>query len=275
MNEKTSLSQFVPEETKKEIYTDLAKPTTSELGRFVERIPRVINAAFSGVDRWILQREYSVAEVKKLMEIKLQNISAEKITTPELHIAIPAIQALSYSMDSEVLRDMYANLLSNAMLTNKKDFVHPGFVHIISQLSPQDAQLFNLLFSNENIAVPVAKLQIDQVPNIRVYGQTYESWYFSGLIYDIDENNNLLQPTLSTNNLIRLGLASLDMDVTLSPISLYDYVKHSRIYHSEEIQSKLNESMPNCEAKLHINRGNLSITDFGKTFLDICITAPA
>ena len=49
-------------ETVPELYEDAFQPTVQETGKLVARIPRAINAAFSGLDRWILNKEYSIDE---------------------------------------------------------------------------------------------------------------------------------------------------------------------------------------------------------------------
>lgn len=61
--------------------------------------------------------------------------------TPEAYVAVPALQAISYSMNSEELRNMYANLLAKAIDIDEKDKVHPAFVELIKQFH-QEMQLF-------------------------------------------------------------------------------------------------------------------------------------
>lgn len=78
-------------QTVPELYQDAFQPTVQETGKLVSRIPRAINAAFSGLDKWILNREYSINETKKLLAQKLENVDPEKIITPEAYVAVPAI----------------------------------------------------------------------------------------------------------------------------------------------------------------------------------------
>ncbi len=42
------------------LYEDALQPTVQEVGKFAARIPRAINAAFSGLDKWILNKEYAI-----------------------------------------------------------------------------------------------------------------------------------------------------------------------------------------------------------------------
>lgn len=50
-----------------ELYHDTLQPSAQETGKMLARIPRAINAAFSGLDKWILNREYSVDETKNYL----------------------------------------------------------------------------------------------------------------------------------------------------------------------------------------------------------------
>lgn len=120
-------------------YEDALQPTVQETGKILALIPQTIEAALLPLRKWNVEREYKFAETKKLLEHKLENIDPEKIVTPESYVAVPAIQAISYSMDSEELRNLYANLLAKAMNSDTKDHVHPSFVEIIKQMSPDDA----------------------------------------------------------------------------------------------------------------------------------------
>ena len=64
------------------LYEDALQPTVQEVGKFAARIPRAINAAFSSLDKWILNKEYAIDETKKLLEKKLENIDPDKIVEP-------------------------------------------------------------------------------------------------------------------------------------------------------------------------------------------------
>ncbi len=103
---------------------------------------RAINALLASFECWICERENKVEETKKILEAKLENIESGDIREPKLYVAIPAIQALSYSMDDECLRNLYANLLAKSMYVKTADKVLPAFVEIIKQLSPLDARVF-------------------------------------------------------------------------------------------------------------------------------------
>ena len=114
-----------------EAYDDVIKPAAVEVGKTLALIPSAVNAALLPVRQWILERDFKLAEIEKLLAQKLSSVEAEKIQTPETYVAIPALQAISYSYDSDELRELYANLLAKAMNLDTKDQVHPSFVEMI------------------------------------------------------------------------------------------------------------------------------------------------
>ena len=122
------LAKAVAEETAGKVYNDLAHPTAKATGQIISFIPRTIKLWLGKWEKWILNGEYAIKETEKLLAEKLKEIPEEKIIEPEPYIAVPAIQQLSYSLDSEELRGLYANLLASAM---DKDFygrIHPAFL---------------------------------------------------------------------------------------------------------------------------------------------------
>lgn len=124
------------------LYENTLQPAVQEFRKFLARIPRTANVFLFNLDNWILNRQHIIEETKKLLKQKLENVDPDKLVTPEVYIAIPAIQAISYSMNCNELRNLYANLLAKAMNADTKDSVHPSFIEIIKQMTPIDAQIF-------------------------------------------------------------------------------------------------------------------------------------
>ena len=142
-DEKNAVSEIIGEskEVLGKVYDDIAHPTTKSIGNTLSLIPRTIGVWLGKWEKWIINGEYAIAETKKLLEEKLKNVPEEKIVEPEPYVAVPAIQQLSYSIDNPDLREMYANLLAASMNADTKWNVHPSFVDIIRQLTPDEAKL--------------------------------------------------------------------------------------------------------------------------------------
>ena len=121
--------------------------TVEEVDKTSALVVRAIHVALSPLEKWVLQKEYNLAETKRLLEEKLRNTPAENIITPPSYVAVPAMQSIAYCMDNIQLRDMYAELLAHAMNSETVDNVHPTFVEIIKQMSPFDAVVFKELIT--------------------------------------------------------------------------------------------------------------------------------
>ena len=130
-------------------YDDLAHPTAQATGEIISFIPRTIRVWFGKWEKWILNGEYAIRETEKHLEEKLKHIPEDKIVEPEPYVVVPAIQQLSYSLDSEELRELYANLLASSINADTKKNVHPSFAEIIKQLSPLDARVVEMIKHNQ------------------------------------------------------------------------------------------------------------------------------
>lgn len=84
-----------------DVYSDVLQPAAKQTGKLLEKLPRAINAALSELDIWISKRENNIDKTKKLLEHELENQNPEKIVSPDPYVAVPAIQAISYSIDSD------------------------------------------------------------------------------------------------------------------------------------------------------------------------------
>lgn len=261
-NDSLDVTKEIAKELAKDVYSDGGKPVVKATGELVGLLPRAIKAALLPVEKWVLQREYNIEETKKLLEEKLQNVPPELIQPPDAHIAVPALQYISYCMDNEELRNMYANLLANSMNEVVKNGVHPGFVEIIKQLCPDEAKI--LRYFSTHIVIPTVTLRyenekgegIDLVRNFSNVGE-------------LAECENPFEVNKYFNNLIRLGL--LESSQALSSLTdkkLYEPLKNHRY-----IQAKTDESvMQKSTFKIvKFNEGYISLTDYGKSFCGICL----
>ncbi|MTK08463.1 MAG: DUF4393 domain-containing protein [Hungatella sp.] len=241
-----------------ELYDDAIKPSAQEWGKTAALIPQTINAALVPLRQWIAQREYNIAETEKLIAEKMANVSIEKIITPEPYVAIPAIQAISYCMNNEDLRNLYANLLSKSMNIDTKNSVHPAFVEIIKQLSPTDTYIFNSAYTCE--ITPLINFEI-KFPKEDGGGTKPAFRNLSWITkYSFEK------VCISIDNLSRLKLISIS-DQWYTHDEHYMLVKNCSAYkvcHS----ALINALKPGQEIK-EIKK-ILDVTDFGKQFYKIC-----
>ena len=243
-------------ETVPELYRDAFQPAVQETGQLIARVPRAINAAFSGIDKWILNKEYSVDETKKLLSQKLKNVDPEKIIEPEPYVAVPAIQAITYSMNSDELRNLYANLLAKSMNIDTKELVHPSFVEIIKQLSPLDAQVFKSIMERE----------VNPCANLRYVkeGGSYRELMTNVTDFQIAPQQLI---SVSIDNLSKQNLIYIPSDGHYTLESVYDPIIKSDFYRNQERMYP-----PSSDGfYFSIYKKMIEKTNLGISFYKICI----
>ena len=239
-----------------EIYDDGLKKTVTESGEVVALIPRTIKAALAPLRIWIAQKEYNVAETEKLLEEKLKNVKQEEIVSPESYVAVPAIQSISYSMDSKELRNLYANLLAIEMIISTKDRVHPSFVEIIKQMSPLDSMVFKEIMERE------------VNPMLNLVMKNSEGHYITLMtnVTDITlASENLI--SVSIDNLARMKLIEIPGDGFYTDEKLYDSIFQTDYYieQSKKHPKTLDGFEFNHTKKMIVE------TNLGKLFYEICV----
>ena len=166
-------------------------------------------------------------------------------------------------MDNDELRDMYANLLANSMTSIVKNGVHPGFVDIIKQLSPDEAKILRY-FATENI-IPTITLR-------------YENNDGSGIsvvknfsnVGELTQCENQYTVNKYFDNLNRLGLVESSAVMSaLTDKTLYEPLKKQSYIKTRIADSAVKKA---GFEKYEIVEGYMSITDYGREFCNICIS---
>lgn len=246
-------------ETVSKIYEDGLKSSVQESGKVLSLIPKTISAALSPLRKWIAQREYNVAETEKLLALKLEKINADFIVSPEPYIAVPALQAISYCDNSEDLRNMYANLLASSMRVDKKQDVHPSYVEIIKQLSPDEAKLLKKI-SEGSGSYPLidVRLCLSNDGGYHVHVQN-----FTLLAEGVCEYPERVYEYL--DNLSRLKIIDIPYGVFLNSDEVYEPLE-SNIKIQNLIKSEVREG-----DTWKIDRKKFEITQFGEGFIKTCV----
>lgn len=247
-------------ELAKEVYSDIAKSTIKSIGNIISLPFKAIDAALTPIKKWIDKKNFNYEKTRELLAEKLKNTNETQIVEPEAYVAVPALQQLSYSYDSEDLRQLYANLLASSMIEDTKWNVHPSFVEIIKQLSPADARAMNVINNPEYLTVmtlAIREIKTDTYINlIKNY-----SVDLIGLYPDDQQLSSSLE------NLQRLGLININYNVMVRPDSKYEP------YETDPLFSKIRDYFKdNKENEMAYKKGLIELTDFGISFCKICCT---
>lgn len=258
-------------------YEDALQPAVREVGKIIAKIPQAINAALIDVDCWVSEKNYKLDETKKLLEIKLKNVDPDKIVPPEPYVAVPALQSIAYSMNSEVLRDLYANLLANSMNSETKDSVHPSFVEIIKQLSPYDAHILREFKNNSRQALVHYHLLHSAGGITPIYSNVILFKY----------SDDIVSNAVSVTNLDRLGVLRIETQNDLTDQRNYDYFKSEHNYQKciniiNQVRDgidihTINETLPiplltfTDVISLNLAKHYVEVTPLGKSFINCCL----
>jgi hypothetical protein len=204
--------------------------------------------------------------IEKAVSDRLKDVPKEKIEPPNPRIAVPAMQALTYSMDDKLIREMFANLLAADMNTDTKHDAHPAFVEIIKEMTPTDAKVLRIVRTSTQISFVV-----------RI--GTEVAFYTIATHYSFEiEGASLDEIGKSLNNLERLGLLERREEYPLGSIGekieakLHaDYESQRQMMDTPEIRATTKVS-ENGHVVLIIKKSGLYLNPLGEGFSRICLS---
>lgn len=194
-----------------DISLNLPEPANKLLNPIAESAGKTLSNVWEGcfafLNTWgkkvMLKHELDFIAYKKAVEREISAIPESNRKEPRLSIIGPAIESSKYYIEEPIIREMFAKLIAADMDSRKERLVHPAFVDIVQQMSPNDAQLLKIL------------PQVGPVAEIRLYDKKHAAYtpltsediiYIAGLI-----ESNFDANALSINNLSRLGIVELDI----------------------------------------------------------------
>jgi hypothetical protein len=183
-----------------ELYRDLLQPAAKELGNNLHAVAKLITAALSPLHAMV----WGIDKVRDWLSVALLKrmafVPPEDIQPPKPYIAGQILLQLPFCAEQDQLRELYANLLAAAMDRRHAGTAHPAFVHVIQQLTPDEARLL---------------LQVAEMPSFAMSEETSDhrsllrGSYISEQFYELCERaevRNLDQSDGYLDNLIRLRL---------------------------------------------------------------------
>lgn len=242
-----------------EVYKDIAKPALQEVGSVAGRTVKALLSPIRGMLWGWEQIEQIVEEgVKK----KFEKIPEERRKSPEPEIAVPLLQALTYTAQNETLREMYINLLANSMDSAKEKVVHPSFVEIIKQMNSLDAKVFERLSLNLNYQKIIN-------PSITITNQgknfinATPDWYIGWTI----DGYNEFDVSASFVRISKFGLIELMFDRTAGKEG-YDDLKNTQFLIDKLNMFKILN--PNIELSINGTESVVYVNEYGKQFKSAC-----
>lgn len=223
---------------------------------------------------------------------KIAQISPEKIQEPKLYILGPALEASRYFIEEEVLREMFANLIASSMDKDMDNIIHPSYVEVIKQLSPQDAIFIHEFKSKQRLAYgnicflekkknirhsrteESDKFKLAKLPPFPSSFEEFEKEFasksrpFIDYFYYSLECQNIDHNEFSISSLERAGLISIKRGIKLIDPAEYKEIDHAFKELSITLQDQ--NRIPD-EFELHLEKGVIDLSPFGKSFFYSCV----
>lgn len=242
-----------------EVYKDIAKPALQEVGSVTGRTVKALLFPIRGLLWGWEQIEMIVEEgVKK----KFEKIPEERRKSPEPEIAVPLLQALTYTAHNETLREMYINLLANSMDRDKEKVVHPSFVEIIKQMNTLDAKVFEKLSQNLYYQ-QIINATIGIKNEAKFIGSALPDWYLGWTI----EGYNEFDVSASLVRISKFGLIELMLDRTAGTEG---YVELKNTQYLIDRLNIFKIANPNLELEIKGTDSVVYVNEYGKQFKSAC-----
>ncbi|MBY6053318.1 DUF4393 domain-containing protein [Cytobacillus firmus] len=219
----------------------------------------------SHISLWIkkqqVRQQQNLKDYIKKVEEKTQSIPEENVIDPELHIVGPAIEASKYYIESEELRNMFANLIASSIDSRVSDETHPSFVEIIKQLSPLDANML-INFKNTN-QHPIVQ--------VRIQGENGNYIIHQEHLMNFESNSNYKVYVASLSNLERLGLVQINYSARSYEVTDYEFVNsHPAYQESQKYLLELKNKKYDFD-RIEIHKGLISLTPLSTNFIKVCL----
>lgn len=243
---------YVVDESTKETRKEIDKTTA----KGVNKLAQLFWASPIGrkADIYIAERPYKMEKELKRMQAKYDRIPAEYQVEPSSYIALKGVNELNYALEEEHLKEMFENILISDMDSRKKSKVLPAYLEIVKQLSKDDAKLLKFIKDNRLSQEAIIKLKINSSPGFL---------YPSNDIFLITPNGYSLIPCIIIDNLSRLKIIETDF---------FTYKTDENLYLDVFEKLKSEDPFTGLSNKLGYSKGLLKVTDFGKNFIDICLS---
>lgn len=209
-------------------------------------------------------RQEALSSLKLMVEEKLRDIPADCIEPPTARITVPTLQKASITEEHEI-RELYANLLSNSMNSVVKNGVHPSFVEIINQLSPDEAKILKFMHThNRGIPTIGIKLVFSHGGHAVVLRDFSNVPELSGCEHALESEKYI-------DNLVRLGLAKRSVQEWYHDEGVYEPLKKHKHIYSQFCQYEAAIQKEDTLKSVEYEKGFCELTAFGKSFCRSCI----
>jgi hypothetical protein len=108
-------------------------------------VAKAITMALSPLSAAVWGYEQFCDWLQASLTARMAGTTPGQVISPPGHVAGPLLLHLRFLQSEEILRELFAGLLACAMDSKRQGEVHPAFVSVLQQLSPDEAVLLTYL----------------------------------------------------------------------------------------------------------------------------------
>lgn len=205
-----------------DIYNKGLQPAVTEFGYGLKNAVKLALAPINGL-AWGYDLVSEFIKCGLLAYFEKRNIDKDKIVPPDIATAIPAIEAMRYTKDE--IRVMLLNLLGASMNKETSEFVHPAFVEILKQMTPDEAKILNQL-PKVLLHEPIMDIAVEKPLKDGKF-TVFNSVGVIGKEANCEFPDRL---PLYLTNLVRLGLVEIPENSGLADDWRYDKIRNSSLF---------------------------------------------
>lgn len=243
-----------------QFYKDLAQPTVQTIGKTLNTTFEfaTIPALALGLATEIVRLNFAkwLEKYKK----KLDKIPEEDRCIVEPEIGVPIISNLMNTTNDQIA-DLFTTLLANASNIKTLDKAHPKFAQIVLNLTPDEAKIIQYLKDTDFICYVDFRGE-EKDRNVFLTVESYVSLLPNMIEFDFPDNIGAY-----ISNLISLGILMDMSGICKASAAIYEEIEGM---HMSSIEKQW--VTPGLFTKITTKRSYLDVTDFGRLFIDACIS---
>lgn len=250
----------IPESTVENLINPAAESTGNALETIVESI---FHFSLDGLRRYNIVKDKDLNDFYNKVNGKTAKIPIENRDDSKMGLALKSIEDSRYQLNEDIMREMFANILSSTLDNRKNDRVSPVFSHILSNITKKEAEFLSKLNQNGR-ALPLVSIEqyddfgrsITPIKNIVLF----------------DDNHDLTcQKTLDMLSLFEL--IKIDPNTNLGSSKYKDmYARFEASQFYSDIKGSLPQEISGFTfVDTSIIEGRVTVSDLGIDFIDIVL----
>ena len=236
----------------------LMQPAASSIGNALGTVlDGIFHIVLDPVRKFNIQKEHDLKIFQKEIQDELNKIPDEYRDDSKIGFVLKSIEDSRYQLNEVEIRIMFEKLISASFDSRKNSNITPIFSSILSNMTPKEAKLLEMIYKNPYSIVPICKPKIvnNDTSASRIVGKTHllfkSEWSTS---YDLELS------ILSSHNLINVHE---DTYLTHEFFSV-DYEKYKKHLDDLNPHFQLNEN-----EELSFEKSYVALTELGQLFCDI------